>query len=290
MSGQWREIFRAGDYGGKGTYTRADLDSMVANFDKDDRVPIVLGHPEADAPAWGWLSGLRRVGDVLQGCEVDMQPDFVRARDEQRFRNRSVRIARTAQGPKVLHLGYLGATLPEVSGLSQAVFSSASSGESIDFTLVHRPEPGAVPKPEQQQTDDGAETMDDKKRIEQLEADLAAEKQARADDARQRAQLDAERRKADFSAFVHGEMVAKGRLPKARAEEAVAFLCSLPADEHADFSWGEGEDKKSSTSAGWFMDFVRAMPEAEFLRELPGGADRTPDADTGVRIDLTRKI
>ncbi len=288
MNRQWREIFRAGDYGGKGTYTRDDLDSMVANFNERDQVPIVVGHPQSNAPAWGWLSGLRRIGDILQGQEAEVHPAFARARDEKLFKNRSVRIAKTPAGPKLLHLGYLGAALPEVEGLSGVVFTATPETETIDFALVHVPgeaEPKEQPRDEEKKT-----AMEDKQRIEQLEADLAAEKQARAEETNARLQADQARRKSDFSAFVQSEMVEKGKLPKERKEEAVSFLLSLPAEESADFSWGEGEAKKTSSSAIWFMNFVRALPKPELLRELPAGADFALDEAKGRLADLTKKV
>lgn len=289
MNRQWREIFRAGDYGGKGTYTRDDLDSMVANFNAQDQVPIVVGHPQTNSPAWGWLSGLRRVGDILQGREAEVHPSFAKARDQRLFKNRSVRIAKTPAGPKLLHLGYLGAALPEVEGLSGVVFTATPETETIDFALVH------VPGGEEQTQDNiihegDKKTMDDKQRIEQLEADLAAEKQARADEAKERLQAEAARRREDFARFVQSEMVEKGKLAKERKEEAVSFLCSLPANESADFSWGDGDARKTSTSAVWFMDFIRALPEPQFLRELPAGADFALDEGQGRRVDLTTKV
>lgn len=117
--GDWTEIFRSGDYGMKGSYTDADLDKVVANFNTSDQVPIVLGKPRHDSPAWGWLSEVKRVGNVLVGRVGELHKDFVQALAENKIRNRSVRIARTAAGPKLLHLGFLGVEFPEAGGLRQ---------------------------------------------------------------------------------------------------------------------------------------------------------------------------
>lgn len=296
MNGTWHEIFRAGDYGDKGRYTRDDLDRMVANFNESDQVPIVVGHPETNSPAWGWIAGLRRVGDILQAREGWIHPAFAKAREQRLFKNRSVRIGRTKHGPKLLHLGWLGAAMPEVEGLSNAVFSRVEDAfEEISFALAHR-----APDAEINQEDD----MDDEKekqestaqderiaaleaRIKELEEALAAEKAARAEEQKARAAEDEKRESAEFAAFIDAELVGKGKLPQARKPEALAFLAGLAArDKQAgvDFSRGGGEG-----TVRWFMDFARGLPAADLLDALPGEA-RAEDAPDRPQPDLTRKI
>ena len=72
------EIFRAGDYGSKGRYTDPDLDRIVANYDpKLHEAPVVIGHPEHDKPAYGWVESIRREGSTLIGKLRQLQPAFV---------------------------------------------------------------------------------------------------------------------------------------------------------------------------------------------------------------------
>lgn len=52
--------------------------------------------------------------------------------EENKYRIRSVRLLRTHLGPKLGHLGFLGATLPAVSGLSATVSFPAQDGQ-LDF-------------------------------------------------------------------------------------------------------------------------------------------------------------
>ena len=52
--------------GGESTWTEDDLDRGVAAHRSGDPVPVVIGHPEGDAPAWAWIESVRRVGDRLQ--------------------------------------------------------------------------------------------------------------------------------------------------------------------------------------------------------------------------------
>ena len=300
MAGQWREIFRAGDYGDKGVYTAADLDAMAANFNEEDQVPIVVGHPKTDSPAWGWISGLRRIGDTLQAREGWIHPAFEKARRERLFKNRSVRITQTKRGPKLLHLGWLGAAMPEVEGLSGAVFSRVEEdfeGTEINFALAHRgPEAASI----NQEKDMDEQVKEEKKentemdemlaaleaRIRELEEALAAEKAAREEERKAREAEDEKREEAEFSAFIDAELIGKGRLPRAKKPEALAFLKALNRfDGTADFSaepgWGGARR--------WFMDFARGLPAADLLSELPGeGAAASEPGAAGP--DLTRKI
>ncbi len=65
---QWIDLFRAGNHGDKGSFTPEDVQQIVDNYRPEfHEAPAVIGHPKDDAPAYGWWSKLRRVGDVLQG-------------------------------------------------------------------------------------------------------------------------------------------------------------------------------------------------------------------------------
>lgn len=278
-TGEWTEIFRAGDYGDKGTYTETDLDGMIASFNTEDQVPIVVGHPQTDSPAWGWLAELKRSGSVLMGRIGELHRDFAQALSEGKFRNRSVRIVRTESGPKLLHLGFLGAILPHVEGLKQTA-QFAGDGECADFRFE---------LPGNRRHDGKEEEMDKDEQIKKLQDDLAAEKAARAQERQDAEKAATEAKKAEFARFVETEMVAKGKLPQARKDEVVGFMMSLPAGESADFSYGsEGETRKAQPAV-WFQDFVKALPAAEFTRELPGGPAASTTGQERM-VDLSHKV
>ena len=64
------EIFRAGTRtdanGNTVTITHADLAAAAQAYDpKVHEAPIVIGHPKADAPTYGWVSGLKAENGVL---------------------------------------------------------------------------------------------------------------------------------------------------------------------------------------------------------------------------------
>ncbi len=287
-SGDWTEIFRAGDYGAKGKYTDADLDQMVVNFNSSDQVPIVVGHPGTDSPAWGWLAAVKRAGSVLLGKVGELHKDFARALSENKFRNRSVRIARTAAGPKLLHLGFLGATLPQVEGLKQTAQFSGD-GDRVDYGFDL---PG--------QADNSKEkTMLTEEQAAQLQADLkkaqddlAAEKAARQADKEAADQKAGEAKGAEFAAWVETEMVATGKLPAGRRDEVTAFMRSLPDGDTDDFSFAADGATKSVRPVAWFKDFVKGLPAAEFTRELPAGEtkDFSRSGKKEKLVDLSHKV
>lgn len=136
LNGQWIELFRAGDYGGKGSYTTADIDKMISLYDPArHEAPLVIGHPEHDAPAWGWLDKVKRVGSVLMGKFKDVQPAFEEMFRKGQFKKRSISFYRTPEGPALRHVGFLGAMPPEVKGLADVKLASFSAGEfqAIEF-------------------------------------------------------------------------------------------------------------------------------------------------------------
>lgn len=127
------EIFKAGTQvdstGRSREWTRGDLDQIVANH---SAAPIVIGHPNESAPAYGWTSELRRDGDVLLAKFSDVHPEFSKLVEQRRYPNRSVRIRTTPEGLKLDHVGFLGAAPPAVEGLRSMQF--AAGGEFSDFS------------------------------------------------------------------------------------------------------------------------------------------------------------
>ena len=98
------------------------LDRLAANYRRSDPAPVVVGHPELDAPAYGWIDELRVAGDRLQAKLRDLAPAFRQAVEQGRYASRSLAFSRA--GTKVRHLGFLGGRIPAVDGLAPTRFSS----------------------------------------------------------------------------------------------------------------------------------------------------------------------
>ncbi len=132
----WVAIFRSGNHtdsaGNPRTWTDEDIDKMISTFDMSTRqVPVVIGHPKTDAPAWGWVSSLKRVGDTLYAMFSDLAPAFTDAVKAGRFRSRSISV--DVETKRLRHVGFLGAALPAVEGLPQMTFTAADDTAVVEY-------------------------------------------------------------------------------------------------------------------------------------------------------------
>lgn len=137
---QWIEIFRAGDNtasdGVAYQFSLQDLDEIISNFDANDPAPYVIGHPKDHDPAYGWVNQLKRQGNGLWAKGTDIDPQFDQLIKEGRYRKRSVRINTTEQGWKLMHVGFLGAAAPSISGMKDNWgFQRIGAGHGHDFSL-----------------------------------------------------------------------------------------------------------------------------------------------------------
>jgi hypothetical protein len=142
FNSQWIEIFMAGSYGPKGDWSEGDLDKVVTNFASGAwKPPAVLGHPQTDSPAMGWVSALKRDGRVLKARFAQVQPELESLVRNGRYPNRSAAFYANPQGngPVLRHVGFLGAVPPEVKGLGPVSFSQEQ------FTLIDFQEESAMP-------------------------------------------------------------------------------------------------------------------------------------------------
>lgn len=118
------EIFRTGtwtsDKGITKEYTESDLDKLVENYNSEDPAPIVIGHPQTNSPAYGWIEKIKRVADRLIAVPKQLNEDFVKLVKEGAFKKRSVSFTPEF---KLNHVGFLGAAAPAVAGLKEIQFN-----------------------------------------------------------------------------------------------------------------------------------------------------------------------
>ncbi|MGD8305725.1 MAG: hypothetical protein PVF17_03645 [Ignavibacteria bacterium] len=126
------EIFKTGshtsDKGVSKDYTLDELNFIAESYNpKEDEAPIVIGHPQDNDPAFGWISSLSVSEDgslFAEAPDDKLHPDFLAALKEGRYKKRSISL--TPEG-KLRHVGFLGAAKPSVKGLADIQFSSPSS-------------------------------------------------------------------------------------------------------------------------------------------------------------------
>lgn len=142
------EILRAGTFTGMNnqpqTITAQELERIAATYDAADHpAPIVIGHPEADAPAYGWVDSLFVEGGTLKATIRDAVPEFTEAIRKGRYQKVSVSLflPNTPANPKpasfyLKHIGFLGAAAPAVPGLKPVRLGSGAEG-TISLTQGH---------------------------------------------------------------------------------------------------------------------------------------------------------
>ena len=130
MENQWIETFKTGTHtdnqGQNRTVTAADLDRMVTNYNSaHHEAPLVIGHPKNNAPAYGWVEALKRIGKTLYFKARQVVPEFAEMVKSGLFKKRSVSIYPDGT---LKHIGFLGAMPPAVKGLRDiADFSDEAS-------------------------------------------------------------------------------------------------------------------------------------------------------------------
>lgn len=133
----WIEVFAAGEHtdaaGNTRVWSETDLDDLVRNHSEADAAPLVIGHPKTDDPAWGWTAALKREGGRLLAKFRDVAREFADGVEAGRWRKRSIRVVHTPAGWRLVHVGFLGAAPPAVSGLAPLHYS-APEGELHDYT------------------------------------------------------------------------------------------------------------------------------------------------------------
>ena len=80
------EIFATGNWNGD-EFSSDDLDAMIEAFPVVGfQVPLKLGHDDTSgAPAYGWVSAIRRKGDKLVADFTDIGPDLYAAIKSRRY-------------------------------------------------------------------------------------------------------------------------------------------------------------------------------------------------------------
>lgn len=135
IEGQLVEIFRAGrhtnDAGEALVFSESDIQALAAGYNPALReAPLTVGHPQSNAPAYGWVKSLQATSDgrlLMQAGQVD--PAFAQVVKEGRYKKRSASFypPNHPNNPRpgswyLRHVGWLGAQQPALAGLPDISF------------------------------------------------------------------------------------------------------------------------------------------------------------------------
>ncbi|CAM5528729.1 hypothetical protein [Rhodanobacter lindaniclasticus] len=130
------QCFRAGMHtptsGASVTFTGSDLAQMATSYDVTKRrAPLVLGHPENDAPQYGGVRALIAHDDALFAV-AEVSDSLLRLVRDGRYRYVSSSIMKPGHadnpvnsGYYLKHIGFLGAVAPAVTGMQPLAFAEA---------------------------------------------------------------------------------------------------------------------------------------------------------------------
>lgn len=306
---KWIEIARAGGpftalSGEAVNITRDDLDAAVASFDPADRrVPLVLGHPKLDDPAFGWLAEVKREGDVLLARFEDVPEPVREAVDQGRYRNVSAKFAR---GWRLWHVGLLGAAQPAIPGLKEVRLAGAEDGITLEF--AKEADMDELTRLRQEAADAQKALKEARDEIAKLKAQgdaTAKEKELEATIADLKSRLKTaedgrDKTAKEFADFV-GEQTTKGR--ESRFDALVAAGKALPGERpkvlafaaalgnaggEIELAAGDGKTAKVGHEEAYWRE-LEDRPENGLLTELAapahGGGQKGGEA-----VDLTGKV
>lgn len=129
------EIFRAGDYGEKGSYDEAAIAALAASYDPAlCEAPVTVDHKQ-EGQAFGWVSRVFQKGGALFADIKNIPAEFAALLKSGAFKKRSVEIYRNLEqtgGRYLKAVTFLGAAAPHVKGMRDITFKDGTESDSID--------------------------------------------------------------------------------------------------------------------------------------------------------------
>ncbi|MEM0954957.1 MAG: hypothetical protein AAGI24_12520 [Pseudomonadota bacterium] len=139
---EWFDIFYVGTHtdsaGRTQSYDEAYLQQIAANSTPDSEhlftVPLVVGHPKMDDPAFGWGVEFKLENVALCAKADRVHDEFASMVEDGRYPNRSVKIVETDYGPTLAHIGFFGAAAPALDGLDPVYRQTTATGAEFQFS------------------------------------------------------------------------------------------------------------------------------------------------------------
>ncbi|MDH3975521.1 MAG: hypothetical protein OEV42_14685 [Deltaproteobacteria bacterium] len=268
----WIEVFRAGKHtdskGRVRNFTETDLDLIAGKYDPaGHEAPVVIGHPKSNGPAYAWLEGLKRAGNVLLAKFKDVNKDFNEMVESGAFKKRSISLYPDLT---VRHVGFLGAQPPAIKGLKDISFNE---GEEFNEYNYEEKEETDMPTVEELQ----AQLDEERKKREAAEKNANNFKEKADGLELSFSEQEEKRRKKDISDFVEQGIKDGKILPAWKKQGLVEFLEALEGTE-GEYEFSEGKDKQ--TPAAWFKGFISSFSEHPLFKQMarPEEDDKTGEA------------
>jgi len=280
----WMEVFRAGRHvsanGAEREWSVADLQHMAEQYDPaKHEAPIVVGHPKANDPAFGWIKGLQVRGDKLFALPDQVAPEFAELVKAGRYKKRSISIYPDGT---LRHVGFLGAQPPAVKGLKNIEFA-ASAAETYQFADTEDAQMTELERLQQ-------ELADERKKREFAEGEVAKAKTEREQAVTNFTELAQRTKKQEIEAFIEQGIQTGKILPAWKDKGLAEFMTALDPQEGT-YEFSEG---KQETPATWFKQFISSFAEHPLFKEMakPKKETRTDDfaEDETIGKEIAAKV
>ncbi|MEZ7891172.1 MAG: hypothetical protein QMC67_05455 [Candidatus Wallbacteria bacterium] len=251
-------IFMSGKHtdmnGNEKEWTNRDLDKIIERYNPAlHEAPVVIGHPATNAPAFGWVESLKRVGNILYADFKNTTKEFIDMLKEGRFKKRS---ASFYPDMTLRHVGFLGATPPAVKGLPEFSFGE-NEATIIEFEEFQNQKNISITG--------GNEIMTP----EEMQAKIAEHQNSSRDFAERNKILETENqelkkrleameiknRKSEHANFCE-KIIAEGKLSPAKKAEIMDFMEILSGAASYNFSEGG-----AAAPLDKFKGFLENMPK-----------------------------
>jgi arsenate reductase-like glutaredoxin family protein len=261
---KWIEIFRAGNHtdsnGRTRTWTRDDLDKTVASYNPEhNEAPVVIGHPQNNGPAYGWVEGLKRVGDLLVAKLKQVEPQFAEMVKAGRYKKRSASFY--ADG-SLRHIGFLGAVPPAIKGLKDFIFN-----EDAPFEEYQQP----ITKENEAMTQEEFEEMLKEERQKTAAAlqQAADFKEKLGTAAANFAEAQKSAKQKEIAAFINDGITTGKLLPAWKDQGLGEFMAALEENQ-GEYEFSEG---KKQSPADFFREFLESFSAHPLFKEMVKPAD-----------------
>lgn len=282
------QIFRAGtqtdSLGRTLTFQTADLMATANAYDPNlYEAPLVVGHPETNAPAYGWVASLMAQADALEAVPHQVDAAFSAMVNAGRFKRISASFwlpdapGNPAPGVYYLrHIGFLGAAAPAVKGLRTPVFADdAASVVTLEFSTQEPPMADTADFAAREAAIAKAEA-ELKARAEQQTAEFAERDQALKAREAEVVKAEAAQRRKEAAEFTDAQAKAGRILPRQQAG-LTELLLALPVAP-LEFKEGDGAKAKIAPRT-WLEKFVSELPpQIDYAERTAATDDNKPPA------------
>lgn len=302
-------IFKSGAHvamnGEERTFSDADLAATAAAYDPTVfDAPVVIGHPEHNGPAWGWVESLSTRDGLLWAKLRDLDADFVEMVRAKRFKkiSGSFYLPDSPANPKpgvfyLRHVGFLGAAAPALKSLPPVDLSESDGALTYEEAMYYHPAANLTQSgpnnplnhtENQMPPENKDELKNALEKAAALEAENAKLKTQSADyqeqaTAAQTALADQERaaKHAAHVAFCD-KLINEGRLLPVAQAVAVAAL-DLIASQEKPLEFSEGDNKVALT-ADKFKAALSSFPKIVDFGEHSADDGRTGKSSATLNV------